>query len=269
MSGLRWRPLAGGELAGCVALELDAPPLNELGEAALEALEAFVREALPACRGVLIVSQLARGFCAGADLAALATGLAAEPDAPARVRRFLERIGSAFRALDEAPVPVVGAVHGAVFGGGLELALCCDVLVADSSARFGFPELRLGLIPGFGGLARLGRDLGQARVRDLLLTGRSLSADAAQRAGLVAHRVAAGQHRPVAERLLAQAVRHPPAATAAAKRLLKPISPEVLQREIDTFCALLAAPEVLRALTQFVNRSDPLPYVARASEDPA
>jgi len=266
-AGIRWSA-GDGPLAGCAILELASPPLNELGEAALAALERFVAEALPEARGVLITSALERGFCAGADLVGLAEGLASEPDAQARVRAFLERIGAVFTALDTCPVPVVGAVHGAVFGGGLELALCCDVLVADPSARFGFPELRLGLIPGFGGLARLSRDLGQARLRDLLLTGRSLSAEAALRAGLVSQRVGAGQQRAVAERVLAQAVRHPPAATAAAKRLLKPVDPALLQREVDTFCELLRAPDVLEALTQFVARSDPLPYVARPQEAP-
>jgi len=70
----------------------------------------------------------------------------------------------------------VAAVHGVVFGGGFELALTCDMIVADRTARFCFPELRLGLIPGFGGIPRLKRDLGNGLVRDLLMTGRSISA---------------------------------------------------------------------------------------------
>ncbi|MEZ6187434.1 MAG: enoyl-CoA hydratase/isomerase family protein [Planctomycetota bacterium] len=259
---LTWRELEG-PLQGALALELGTHPLNELGEAALVELERFVADALPACRGVLVVSTLERGFCAGADLRGLAAGLAEDPEALTRVRAFLVRIGAVFRALDEAPVPVIGAVHGAVFGGGLELALCCDVLVADPSARFGFPELRLGLVPGFGGLTRLGRDVGQAWVRDLLLSGRSLSADAALRAGLITQRVAAGRQQAAAERLLAQALRHPPAATAAAKRLLKRPDPAALDREIDAFCELVQSPTVLAALRAFVARTDPLPYVAQ------
>ena len=77
-------------------------------------------------------------------------------------------------AIDAAPLTTIAAVHGVTFGGGFELALACDLIVADKMARFCFPELRLGLIPGFGGIPRLKRDLGNAVVRDLLLTGRSI-----------------------------------------------------------------------------------------------
>ena len=78
----------------------------------------------------------------------------------------------------------IAAVHGVTFGGGFELALVCDIIIADQMARFCFPELRLGLIPGFGGIPRLKRDLGNAVVRDLLLTGRSFNVTKAQQIGL-------------------------------------------------------------------------------------
>src|SRR5438046_7760286 len=74
--------------------------------------------------------------------------------------------------IDAAPLTTIASVHGVVFGGGFELALVCDLIIADKMARFCFPELRLGLVPGFGGIPRLKRDLGNAVVRDLLLTGR-------------------------------------------------------------------------------------------------
>ena len=82
--------------------------------------------------------------------------------------------------IDAAPLTTIAAVHGVTFGGGFELALVCDLIIADKMARFCFPELRLGLIPGFGGIPRLKRDLGNAVVRDLLLTGRSFNATKAQ-----------------------------------------------------------------------------------------
>src|SRR5207237_8118154 len=87
--------------------------------------------------------------------------------------------------IDAAPIPTIAAVHGVTFGGGFELALVCDLIVADKMARFCFPELRLGLIPGFGGIPRLKRDLGNAVVRDLLLTGSSFNAAKTQQIGLV------------------------------------------------------------------------------------
>ena len=92
------------------------------------------------------------------------------------VRDFLERIHRVMNAIDAAPLTTIAAVHGVTFGGGFELALVCDLIIADKMARFCFPELRLGLIPGFGGIPRLKRDLGNAVVRDLLLTGRSFNA---------------------------------------------------------------------------------------------
>ena len=259
---LSWRR----DEAGRLELVLHRPPLNELGEASLGELEAFLpalRE--PATRGVLVRSGLPRGFCAGADLRALLRGLEeGGPGALEQVGAFLRRIGEVLCALDEAPVPVVAAVHGPCFGGGLELVLCCDLVVADRTARFGFPELRLGLVPGFGGTVRAARDLSRSRLRDLLLTGRSLSAEAAREAGLVAQVVAEGQAEPVARRALEQATRQDPAALAAAKRLLKPRDPAALGAEREVFLGLLARPQVLDALRGFAARQDPLPWLPDA-----
>ena len=87
-----------------------------------------------------------------------------------------DRIHAVMNALDMLPMTTVGVVRGVCFGGGFELALTCDVLIAEKSARFAFPELRLGLIPGFGGIPRLRRDVGNALIRDLLLTGHGINA---------------------------------------------------------------------------------------------
>ena len=187
-------------------------------------------------------------------------------DAKAEVRRFLDRIHDVYTTFDQAPMTTVAALHGVVFGGGFELALTCDVLVAEKTARFCFPELRLGLIPGWGGIPRLARDVGNGVVRDLLLTGRSLGADAAQRAGLVSQVTGPGKHVAVARRLLGQIVKHDRAALAAGKAFVKPYPHEALRREVDTFCELIARPEALEALAAFVaraNADDPLPYLSR------
>src|SRR5208282_630706 len=101
----------------------------------------------------------------------------------------------------------IAAVHGVCFGGGFELALTCDIIVADKMARFAFPELRLGLIPGFGGIPRLKRDLGNAFIRDLLLTGRSINATRAQAVGLVAQLAAEGEALRIARATAAQIVK--------------------------------------------------------------
>ena len=122
----------------------------------------------------------------------------------AGVRDFLERIHRVMNAIDAAPLTTIAAVHGVTFGGGFELALTCDLIVADKMARFCFPELRLGLIPGFGGIPRLKRDLGNAVVRDLLLTGRSINATKAQAVGLVSQVTAEGDALRVARATAAQ-----------------------------------------------------------------
>jgi len=180
---------AGHEAAPAVACWegriLATGPRNDL----LQALEGID---FKAARAVVLYSSLKQGFCAGADLKELYhAGKGMKPAERAKgVRDFLKRIHGFLNRLDEAPVPTVAAVHGAVFGGGLELALACDLIVADRSTRFAFPELRLGLVPGFGGIPRLKRDVANSLVRDLLFTGRSINAEKAlqayrEREGLV------------------------------------------------------------------------------------
>ena len=116
-------------------------------------------------------------------------------EAAAGVRQFLQRIHAVMNKLDAAPLTTIAAVHGVTFGGGFELALISDLIIADKMARFCFPELRLGLVPGFGGIPRLKRDLGNAVVRDLLLTGRSFNAIKAQQIGLVSEPGSSGRGR--------------------------------------------------------------------------
>jgi len=128
-------------------------------------------------------------------------------------------------------------------------------------ARFCFPELRLGLVPGFGGIPRLKRDLGNAVVRDLLLTGRSINATKAQSVGLVSQVVAEGEALRVARSTAAQLRKFDAHTTAAAKQFVKPIPHEELRREIDLFCALFSRPAVQESLRRFVESKDALPYL--------
>ena len=181
------------------------------------------------------------------------------------VRAFLDRVHRVFDAIDAAPVPTIAAVHGVCFGGGFELALTCDLIVADKTARFAFPELRLGLIPGFGGVPRLERDLGNALVRDVLLSGRSLSAKRAYEVGLVSQLVGAGHAPKVAHRLAQQTTRFDAHTISVAKRFAKPIPRARLAEEKDRFCELLSRPAVLEALERFVTSDDAMPYLPKAS----
>jgi enoyl-CoA hydratase/carnithine racemase len=128
-------------------------------------------------------------------------------------------------------------------------------------ARFCFPELRLGLIPGFGGIPRLKRDLGNGVVRDLLLTGRSFNAAKAQAAGLVSQVVGEGEALRVARATAAQLKKFDRHTAVTAKKFIKPIPYEELKREIDIFCDLFARPAVEEGLRRFVESTDAQPYL--------
>lgn len=249
-----------------VEVELHRAPANEIGSAMLEDLERLA-DVLPVLEGdaaaLLFHSTLPAGFSAGADLRELHARMRdlRPPARLAAVRDFLRRIHRVLDAIDETPLTTIGALHGVVFGGGFELALTCDVLVADRLARFGFPELRLGLVPAFGGTARLARDVGGAVVRDLLLTGRSLNATRAHELGLVSQVVAEGRALDAARGTAAQVAKLDRTASAAAKGLAKRFPREEMAEEIDVFCTLFMRPEVEAALERFVHDTGPMPYL--------
>ena len=251
---------------GVVELTLDREPANEIGTILLGELEQFVSAMKPleAETAVCVISSAQkRGFSAGADLRELYHGAIALPEKErnAGVRDFVERSHSVANAIDAAPFVTIAAVHGVCFGGGLELALACDIIIADKMARFAFPELRLGLIPGFGGIPRLKRDLGNGFVRDLLLTGRSVNATRAQAVGLVAQLAGEGEALKVARATAAQITKFDKHTRIAAKKFIKPIPLEELRQEIELFCELFARPEVLAALKRFVESTDAMPYL--------
>ena len=252
--------------AGVIELTLDHEPANEIGTAMLVELEEFAATigVLGAETSVCILSSARKaGFSAGADLRELYRGgaLLSEKERLAGVRNFLERIHAVLNTIDAAPFVTIAAVHGVCFGGGLELALACDIIIVDKMARFAFPELRLGLIPGFGGIPRLKRDLGNGFVRDLLFTGRTVSATRAQAVGLAAQLAGEGEVLRIARSTAAQITKFNATARAAAKKFIKPIPYDELRREIDIFCELCTRPAVMAALKKFVEDTGPMPYL--------
>lgn len=266
MKTFHGQTLSWGQKDGVVELALHREPSNEIGSSTLDELEQFAA-ALGSLEhdshALIIHSRQKAGFCAGADLRELyQRSQAMEKDAALRgVREFLERIHRVMNRIDASPLTTIAAVHGVVFGGGFELALVCDLMIADKMARFCFPELRLGLVPGFGGIPRLKRDLGNAVVRDLLLTGRSFNATKAQQVGLVSQVVAEGEALRVARSTAAQLGKFDRETSAAAKKFLKPIPYDELRREIDIFCELFARPAVAAGLKKFVESTDAQPYL--------
>jgi enoyl-CoA hydratase len=251
---------------GVIELALHRAPCNELGSASLEELEKFASD-LERMQGeahaLIIYSELKSGFCAGADLRELYHRSHAMDKASVAkgVRDFLERIHRVLNLIDASPLTTIAAVHGVTFGGGFELALACDLIIADKMARFCFPELRLGLIPGFGGIPRLKRDVGNAAARDLLLTGRSFNAVKAQQVGLVSQVVGEGEALRAARGTAAQLRKFDRTTAIAAKRFIKPVPHDELRQEIDLFCELFARPAVQAGLRKFVESTDVQPYL--------
>ena len=251
---------------GVVGLTLDHEPLNEIGLVMLADLEKFagaIKGLSPVTSACIIASARPGGFCAGADLKELYNGakLLAPKKRVAGVRAFLKRIHKVLNAIDAAPFVTFAAVHGVCMGGGLELALACDLIVADKMARFGFPELRLGLVPSFGGIPRLRRDVGNAFIRDLLFTGRTVKAESAHQAGLVAHLAGEGYALQVARSMAQQVTKFDAQTRAAVKKFIKPIPTAELNREIALFCKLFERPVVMESLRRFVETDDPMKYL--------
>ncbi|MBV8888218.1 MAG: enoyl-CoA hydratase/isomerase family protein [Alphaproteobacteria bacterium] len=168
-------------------LTLDRPQaLNALSFAQLHDLNRLLDEiGGGGARALLVTGAGDRAFCAGADIKELMGRSLVEQRQGAVLGQ------SVLAKLDQLPMPSIALINGYAFGGGLELALACTFRVAARTARLGFPEIKLGLIPGYGGTQRLPRLIGEARAAELVLTGRTVAAEEAERIGLV-NRLAEG-----------------------------------------------------------------------------
>ena len=154
--------------------------LNALSFALIEDLgRAIDQVAASDARALLVTGAGAKAFCAGADIKELIGRPLAEQ------KRGGERGQAIFAKLDRLPMPSVAIVNGYAFGGGLELALACTFRLATRNAKMGLPEIKLGLVPGYGGTQRLPRAVGEARALEMILTGRTVDAEEAARIGLV------------------------------------------------------------------------------------
>ena len=165
---------------GVGTIRLDRPPMNAFSRQVQEELKATAEEA--ARRGdvrAVIVYGGEKVFAAGADVKEMATMSYADMAPVAR------RLSACFGALSEIPKPTVAAITGYALGGGMEVALGCDRRIAGDNAKLGQPEILLGVIPGGGGTQRLARLVGPSRAKDLILTGRMVTADEALAIGLV------------------------------------------------------------------------------------
>ena len=203
----------------------------------------------------MVVSGGERAFSAGSDVG----DFEAQRGPGGRERHELE--SDVARRLAELPMPTIAAIEGNALGGGLELALCCDIRIASERARLGLPEVRLAVTPGAGGTQRLPRVVGLARARELILTGRVIGAAEAERIGLVHEVVPAGQARPRADAIAADIAERGPLAVREAKRLLDLAADADigtgLVAELDAADRLYASEDLVEGVAAFFAKRDP------------
>jgi enoyl-CoA hydratase/carnithine racemase len=203
---------------GIAEVVLDRPgAMNALDTATLRALTSYFAALAEdsTVQAVVLSATGERAFCAGADLKERAT----MSDAQIMAQRPVFR--AAFAGLLALPQPVIAAVHGFALGGGCELALSCDVIVADETAVLGLPEATVGLVPGCGGTQLLPRRIGPGRAAELIFSGRKVGAQEALTIGLIDRLVLAGSARAAAFELARQVAANSPVAVRAAKRALR------------------------------------------------
>ncbi|HUL58162.1 MAG TPA: enoyl-CoA hydratase-related protein [Anaeromyxobacteraceae bacterium] len=231
---------------------------NSISMAMLAELERLLARAATdrALRCVVVIGAGDRAFCAGADLKERA-GMSAED-----VHRFHGGLRRALRAIEEAPQVFVAALNGAALGGGLELALACDLRVASDAAQLGLPEVALGIIPGGGGTQRLARLVGVARAKDLVLTARRASAAEALAMGLVSQLAPPPRLAEVALALAERVARNAPVSLRQAKRAIDggfhlPLE-EALELENRLYQDCLRTRDRLEALAAFAGKRPPV-----------
>jgi enoyl-CoA hydratase len=167
-------------------------------------------------RSVLITGSGDRAFCAGADIKERAGDVVRGSEYFVRQKATHDL----FRNIEEFEKPVIAAINGVALGGGLEIALCCDIRLAASTARFGLPEIKLGVIPAAGGTQRLPRLIGEARAKELILMADLIDADTALRMGMVSRVLPPEELFPTALEWAKRIAQHPPLAVRFAKRAI-------------------------------------------------
>jgi enoyl-CoA hydratase len=249
-------PTAAEPATGVALITLDRPDvLNALSLDLLDELAAILDrlDADPACRAIVLTGSGTRAFAAGADIRELAR--------QTTVGLFAENRFAVWDRIAAVRTPLIAAVRGFALGGGCELAMSCDIIVAAEDATFGQPEINLGVMPGAGGTQRLTRAIGKARAMDLILTGRTIGAVEAERIGLVSRVVAPDRTLDEAIELAKRIAAQAPVAVLAAKEAIKqadelPLSAG-LQHERRAFFLLFASDDQGEGMAAFVEKRPP------------
>lgn len=246
------------ELGRVAHLQLVNPPLNLVTEELLHELDAALATlgaaSADAVRAVVVSGSGERAFSAGSHVGEFE----AQRGPGGRARHELE--SGVARRLAELPMPTIAAIEGNALGGGLELALCCDIRVASERAKLGLPEVRLAVTPGAGGTQRLPRVVGAARAREMILTGRVLTAAEAERIGLVHEVVAVGKAVARATAIGEEIALRGPLAVREAKRLIAIAEDATigdgLAAELEASVRVFATNDMLEGAAAFFAKRD-------------
>ncbi len=247
------------EKAPISTLTINRPTaLNALNRSVLEQIAHVLREARhdSSVRVLIVTGAGDRAFVAGADIAAMAKMSAVDG---LEFSRLGHRVMQSF---EDLPIPVIAAVNGFALGGGLELAMACDLIIASEKARFGQPEINLGLIPGFGGTQRLPHRIGQAKARELIMTGDMLDAKTALGLGLVGQMVAPEQLMDTARKLAEKLASKSAFALRQAKTALRASftmeEDAGLRFEQESFGLTFASADRIEGTTAFIEKRQPV-----------
>lgn len=238
-------------------IRLNNPPLNLVTVELTRSLEAALGEIDEdrSVRCVVVTGTGDRAFCAGSDVKEFEAlrGRVGEG------KLLLEK--AVYRHLAQLAVPTIAAIQADALGGGLELALCCDLRVADERAKLGLPEVRLGVMPGSGGTQRLPRIVGVARAKELILTGEIIDAPRAAEIGLVNRVVEAGRAPPEATAIAETIAARGPLAVREAKRAIdiagETTLDEGLAHELDASERIFDSEDMLEGARAFFEKREP------------
>ncbi|HLN60670.1 MAG TPA: enoyl-CoA hydratase/isomerase family protein [Symbiobacteriaceae bacterium] len=246
-------------------LVIDNAPVNCITTEMFAQLGEHVRQlsADPAVRAVVIQGAGPKHYTAGADIRQMVMALAMVPRAergkPAR--QWLEAVHAVMAAIEESPKVFLCAMKGLSYGGGLEMAAACDIRVADATARFAMPEVKIGLLPGYGGTQRLPRLIGRGRALSLILSAGEVDAEAAHRMGLIDVLTPAGEAEQTALAMAAAISGQAPLALAATKRAVHvgydlPLAQGCLFEQ-DLFAELATTADFQEGVLAFVEKRRP------------
>lgn len=242
------------DINGAVATwTITAPKsLNALNSAILAELDDALDHVDDSTRVIILTGDGEKSFVAGADISEMAhldelQGFA-----------FGKRGADVFRKIEMLPIPVIAAINGFALGGGCEIAMACDIRICSDNARFGQPEVGLGIIPGFSGTYRLAKLVGMGMAKQLIFTGKNIKADEALRIGLVNAVYAPADLMPAAQQMAEQICANAPIAVANAKKCINDEydmeADEAIRYENDLFGQCFATEDQKKGMEAFLNK---------------